>query len=232
MRFASFEAFSISIWRIVALGLASSALVGTAVGLAMGDALGQAKTAILLVVAALLFYVVVSSPRRFLDQQRVAQARESLLLSASAQACLTVTGSRSKTLMLIRPKDQALGAAVKEASRRILLGTSVGTAVAACSRGIASYSAAAALQNVATTDAKEFAAGDEESRGLAAASELSMETKLPLFMTVCFFTPMMLVLYAVFSHTYQPERLVELGAFEFAIIDLGYYLSAAERSPW
>ena len=232
MRFASLEAFGISIWRIVALGLASSALVGIVVGLATGDALGQAKMATLLVIAVLVFYVAVSSPRRFLDQQRVAEARESLLLSASAQACLTVTGSRSKTFMLIRPKNQALEAAVKEAGRRILLGTNVGAAVAECSRGIASYSATAALQNVATTIAREFAAGDEESRGLAAASELSMETKLPMFMTVCFFTPIMLVLYAVFSHTYQPERLVELGAFEFAVIDLGYHLSAAERSPW
>jgi hypothetical protein len=232
MRFASFEMFGLSVWRMVTLGLASSAFVGIAMGLAMGDALGQAKTPTLLVIAALVFYITVSSPRRLLDQQRVAQARESLLLSASAQACLTVTGSRSKTFMLIRPKERALGAAVKEAGRRILLGTNVGAAVAASSRGIASYSAAVALQGVATTNARELVGGDEESRGLAAASELSMETKLPMFMTICFFTPIMIVLYAVFSHTYQPERLVELGAFEFAVIDLGYYLSAAERSQW
>jgi hypothetical protein len=232
MRFASFEAFRISVWRMVALGLASSAFAGIAVGLATGDALGQARMATSLVIAALVFYITVSSPRRLLDQQRVAQARESLLLSASALACLTVTGSRPKTFMLIRPKEQALGAAVKEARRRILLGTNVGAAVAASSREIASYSASAALQSVATTNAGEFVGGDEESRGLAAASELSMETKLPLFMTVCFFTPIMIILYAVFSHTYQPERLVELGGLEFAVIDLGYYMCAAERSPW
>jgi len=206
--------------------------VGIVLGLATGDALGQAKLATLLVIVALVFYIVVSSPRRLLDQQRVAQARESLLLSASAQACLTVTASRTKTFLLIRPREPSLGAAVKEAGRRILLGTDVAAAVEASSRGIASYSAAAALLSVARTNAREFVGGDEESRGLAAASELSMETKLPVFMTICFFTPIMVVLYAVFSHTYQPERLVELGAFEFAVIDLGYYLSAAERSPW
>jgi hypothetical protein len=231
MRFASFDVFDISFLRMVALGLAFSALVGIAVGLATGDALGQAKVPTILVIAALVFYIAVSSPRRILDQQRVAQARESLLLSASAHACLTVTGSRSKTFMLIKPREQALGDAVREVGRRILLGTRVGDAVAASSRRIASYSAAVALQSLATTNSGEFV-GDEESRGLAAASELSLETKLPLFMTVCFFTPIMIVLYAVFSHTYQPERLVELCAFEFAVIDLGYYLSATERSPW
>jgi hypothetical protein len=133
--------------------------------------------------------------------------------------------------MLIRPKEHALGAAVKEAGRRILLGTSVGAAVEASSRGIGSYSAALALQSVATTNARGLLGGDEESRGLVAASELSMETKLPMFMTVCFFTPIMILLYAVFSHTFQPERLVELVAFQFVVIDLGYYLCASERSP-
>jgi len=232
MRFVSFEAFDISIWRMVTLGVASSAFVGIAVWFAVGDALGQAKTAIVLVIVAVVFYITVSSPRRMYDQQRVAQARESLLLSASAHACLMVTGSRSRTVMLMRPKERALRAAVKEAGRRILLGTGVSAAVEASSRAVASYSATSAIQSVATTSTGEFVGGDEESRGLAAASELSMETKLPMFMTICFFAPIMIVLYAVFSHTYQPERLVELGAFEFAVIDLGYYLSAAEKSPW
>jgi hypothetical protein len=232
VRFASFEAFGISIWKIVAISLISSVVLSIGVSLAIGDALGQAKAAALLVIAILVFYIALSSPRRLFDQQRVAQSRESLLFSASAQACLTVTGSRSKTLMLIRPKENALGSAVKEAGRRILLGTGVGPAVAACSRGIASYSAAAALQSVATANGREFVGEDEESRGLAAATELSMETKLPLFMTVCFFTPIMIVLYAVFSHVYQPVGLIELGAFEFATIDIGYYLCAVEKTPW
>jgi len=232
VRFASFEALGVSFWKLLIVGLALASAVGIGVVLAMGDALGQAKMATLLVISGLVLYAVLSLPRRLLDQQRVAQARESLLLSASVQACLTVTGSRSRTFMLIRPKEHALRAAVKEAGRRVLLGTSVGAAVAACSREIASYSANVALQSVATSNIREFLGGDEESRGLATAAELTMETKLPLFMTVCFFTPIMIVLYAVFSHTFQPEGLAELGAFEFVVIDIGYYLCASERSPW
>jgi len=232
VRFASYETFGISVWRMVVISLASSAIVSIAVSLAIGDALGQAMAAAMLVIAALVFYIAMSSPRRLLDQQRVAQSRESLLLSASAQACLAATGSRSRTLMLIRPKENALASVVKEAGRRILLGTGVGPAVAASSRGIASYSAAAVLQGVATNNGRESIGEDEESRGLAAATELSMETKLPMFMTVCFFTPIMIVLYCVFSHVYQPVGLIELGAFEFAVIDIGYYLSSAEKTPW
>lgn len=229
MRFASLEAFGLSVWRLLLVGLTAAALVGLGLGFALGDALGEAKTATLLVVAVLAFYVTVSAPRRLLDHQRVAQARESLLLSASAQACLKVTGSRSRIFLLLRPRERALSAAVKETARRILLGSRVGAAVAESSRALASYSAAAALQSAATASPREFVGGDEESRGLAVSTGLSMETKLPIFMTVCFFAPIMIILYAVFSRTYQPQQLVELGAFEFAVIDLAYYLSAADR---
>jgi hypothetical protein len=231
MRFASFEAFGISIWRMLLVGIAASTLGGLGLWLALGSALGEAKLATLLVVAALIFYVTVSSPRRLFDHQRVSQARESLPLSAAAQACLEVTGSRSKTLMLVRPKEQALSAAVKEAARRILLGIRVEAAVGESSHHLASYSAASVLQSVAAANARGFAGGDEESRGLAVSTELSMETKLPIFMTVCFFAPIMMVLYAVFTHTYQPEQLIELGTLEFAVVDLAYYLSAADRTP-
>jgi hypothetical protein len=231
VRFASFEVLEISAWRLVAVGSAASALTGVGLALLMGNALGQAEGATIGVISVLVLYVVVSLPRRLLDHQRVAQARESLLLSASAQACLRVTGSRSKTFMLIKPKEPTLAAAVKETARRILLGEGVDAAVVESTRRVASYSASSALRGVATAKAREFEANDEESRGLAASSELGMETKLPMFMTVCFFAPIMITLYAVFSHTYDPELLVELGAFEFVVVDLAYYFSAADRSP-
>jgi len=231
MRFESYEAFGISVRRMLALGSAASVLSWVGLELALGDALGEAKTATLAVVAALVFYVAVSAPRRLLDRQRVAQARESLLLAATAQTCLKVTGSRSRTFMMIKPKEQVLSAAVKDSARRILLGMKVDTAVGESSNALSSYSAAAALHSVAASGAREFAGSDEESRGLAISADLSMETKLPIFMTVCFFAPIMITLYAVFSHTYQPDRLVELGAFEFTVIDLAYYLSAADRGP-
>ena len=182
----------------------------------------------MLVVTLLVFYMVVSAPRRILDSQRVAQARESLLLSASAQACLMVTGSRSRTFMLLRPKEPALVAAVREVARKVLLGEGVVRAVTE-SKGVASYSAATALRTAASMRGQDYDAEDEESRGLAASSELGMETKLPLFMTVCFFAPIMIILYAVFSHTYDPTRLFGLGTFEFAIIDLAYYFSSSDR---
>jgi EamA domain-containing membrane protein RarD len=50
-------------------------------------------------------------------------------------------------------------------------------------------------------------------------------------MTVCFFAPIMLLLYAVFFHLYDTMSLGELAAFEFVIIDLAFYMSASDRAP-
>ncbi len=231
MRFASLDHFGVGFWRIVALGSACAFLTATLVGLVVGDSLGQARAPTLLVIATLVFYIVLSMPRRVLDRQRVAQARESLLIAASATACLGVTGSRAKTLILLRPRDPTLAATASDAGRMVLLGSRVQSAVAKASESLASYSAATALLNIAAMSQRDFEGRDEESRGLASSSELSRETKLPMFMTVCFFTPIMLVLYAVFTHSYDPTTLAELAAFEFVAVDLAFYFSAADRGP-
>jgi hypothetical protein len=231
MKFASYEHFGTSVWRISAFAGMLSSTAALLVWLAVGDVLGQAKTAMLLVVALLVFYIVLSTPRRLLDGQKVAQARESVLLSAGAKACLTVTGSRPRTLILLRSRDATVAETLAEAGRRVLLGTAVESAVATSSQSLASYSAALALRSVATLNPEALDTSDEETRGLASSSELSRETKLPMFMTVCFFTPIMLLLYAVFSHSYTPASLAELTAFEFVVIDLAFFLSASDRGP-
>ncbi len=190
--------------------------------------LGGATAPALVVIGVVVFYIVVSAPRRLLDAQRVAQARESVLLSAAATACLSVTGSRPKTILLLRSRDPVISHTTTEIGRLVLLGARVPDAVAASAARLASYSAVGALQAVALLGRKRFDAGDEETRGLASSSDLSRETKLPVFMTACFFTPIMLLLYAVFSHSYSGWSLLELTALDFIVLDLVFYLSSGE----
>lgn len=231
MRFASWDYFNISPLKICVAGAAVSCAVSLAVRSALGSVLGQGTTATLVVVALLVFYIVLSTPRRALDGQRITQARQSVLLAAAAKACLSVTGSRSRTLLLLRSRDSSLASTLLDAGRLVLLGLKVEKAVAASSSMLASYSAAVALRSLSTLRSNTFEAGDEETRGLASSAELSKETKLPIFMTVCFFAPIMLMLYAVFSHSYDPGSLAELAAFEFIVIDLSFYLTASDRGP-
>lgn len=231
MKFASLEHFDVSPWRIGLLGAMVSLGLTAVAGEALGDVLGVAKVPALALIAVLVFYIVLSTPRRLLDAQRVAQARESVLLSAAATACLNVTGSRPRTVLLLRSRDPGVSQTLVEVGKRVLLGAPVPDAILRSTKSLASYSATTALQSVASLGKRPFDAGDEEARGLASSAELNRETKLPVFMTACFFTPIMLLFFAVFSHSYTPGDLVELTALEFVVLDITFYLSSGERRP-
>lgn len=228
MKLASLEHFGVSLRRALALACGSAVGAAVVTGLVVGDSLGQAKAPTTVLVGALVFYIVLSTPRRLLDGERVAQARESPLLAASAAAALTVTGSRTRTLVLLRSKDPALGSALAESGRRVLLGERIERALAISSKGLASYSAGAALGALATFEPRAMDLGDEEARGLDSASEIRSDTRTPALTTVCFFAPILLTLYAVLSHSYDPSKLAELAAFEFIVVDLALYLSASD----
>ena len=230
MKFASLDHFGLSAWRLACIGVAAASAAWLASEAALGGVLGEAKPAVLLLVSSLVFYLVVSIPRRLLDRARVQEARESVLLSASARACLQVTGSRPRTLMLVRPRVPSVARAVRESSRMVLLGVKVEDALTMASEGLASNSASVALRSLAVLGPEGLESGDDESRGLAYSSELSRETKLPMFMTACFFTPIMILLYAVFTQSYSPDSIAELVVLEFIIVDLAFYLSSADRS--
>lgn len=229
MNFESAERYGISVRRLAAASAGASAAVAGGTSLLAGGVLGQATAPVAVVLAALAFYSVASAPRRLRDRERVSQARDSVLLLASARACLGATGSRAKTLLILRPRERTLADGVGVAGRRVLLGTRVEDALGSAAVGLSSYSASQALGSIAELRPESFDAGDEESRGLASSDDLSRETKLPLFMTVCFFAPIMLTLYAVFTHAYSPSGLAELVGLEFVAVDLAFYLTAYDR---
>jgi hypothetical protein len=231
MRIESFEHFGIDSRRLLLLGLSAAVVTAMACAAVAGDALGPATVEVDSVLGALVCYLVVSTPRRVLDSQRVAQARESVPLSVAGAAFLTATGSRSKCMLLLRSKDRELARALTNARRRILLGTPVDESATRASRGLASYSAASVLRSIADLESNISAAGGEESQGLAASSQLSRETKLPIFMTVCFFSPIVLLLYSAFSHISQPGTFAGLVALEVIVLDLAFYLCSSDRRP-
>jgi hypothetical protein len=227
VRFASLEHFGLSAWRVSCVGVAAACACWLTTGLAVGDSLGEGKTVVLLLIAALVFYVVVTTPKRILQSERMSQAREALIMSAGVKALLEVTGSRPRTLILFRPRGTALRRAFREAARLALLGVSVSEAVDGEAQTLSSYSAASTLRSIAAKGSSDR--GDDEARGLDSAAELDRETKLPVFMTACFFAPIMLLLYAVFSHSYGLGSLMELAALEFVLLDIAFYLSSPER---
>jgi hypothetical protein len=229
MRLASVDHFGIDLRKLVVAGFVVGALSALALGLIVGGVLGQAAVGFDFTILALVFYIVVSTPRRVLDARRILQAREAVLLSALVSATLRVTGSRSRTLLMLKPREAELQATFREAGRLVLLGESVEEAAIKSGRMLVSYSASNMLLSAATLRPGAFSEGDEEVSGLSSAELLSRETKLPVFMTACFFSPIMLLLYAVFSHLSGPTSLAELVALEVVVLDIAYLFCSGQR---
>jgi len=231
MKLASYEHYGASPLKMAGLAAVGATVTGAALAAVAGTVLGDASGPAAFVVGSLVFYIVMTTPRRMLDRERVSQARESPVLGAEAEALVGVTGSRAKALLMLRPRGSSLHRAVSEGARMVLLGSSAERATAEASRGLASYSAAEVLKGIAGLEPGDFAKGDEEARGLAASSELYRETKLPMLMTACFFSPIMLILYAVFTASYDPVRLGGLVAFQFILLDIALFFSSVDGGP-
>ncbi|MDG7010058.1 MAG: hypothetical protein JRN43_04220 [Nitrososphaerota archaeon] len=226
MKFASLEHYSLSAWRVAACGVALASAAWLATSFAVGGVLGGAKSPLLYAVAALVFYAVVSVPRRMMDRERACQAREAIPLSCAIGALLEVTRSNARTLVLLTPGEGTIAAQVRKAARATLLGEDVGASVERAARALTAYSAAGALRMIGANRAGSANQDDEEVRGLELSSELGKETKLPTLMTASFFAPILLVLYAVFAHLYGWGSLAELVALEFVILDVAFYFTA------
>lgn len=224
MRFASLDQLGIDPARLFVLAILCAVLGGSVVWLLVGDLLGSATSEFELVVSGLVFYIVVSAPRRLIGARRVSQARESVLLSSVSAVSSRVVGSRNRVLLLMRASDEELRNALAWIGRSLLLGLNAEDTVCEASATLSSYSASNALRRMGTESPNSPIEGGEETRGLESAGQMATETKLPVFMTVCFFTPIMLLLYAVFSHLVAPQRLAELVALEMVILDLAFYV--------
>ena len=229
VKLESLDHFGIDIVRLVAVAMVIGASTSAALGWMIGGVLGQAAVEFDLTVFALVFYIAVSTPRRVLEARRVVQAREAVLLTAVASASRRVTGSRSRTMLMLRSKEVELASTLDDARRMILLGRSVEEAAGISSRRLASYSASSVLESAASSGLSSGFDDGEEVRGLTNAELLSRETKLPIFMTVCFFCPIMLILYSVFSHISSLASLAQVVALEVVVLDLAYFVCSSGK---
>ena len=61
------------------------------------------------------------------------------------------------------------------------------------------------------------------------ASLSKEETKFPVFLTISFFLPIMLMLLAALGHHTDPVAMVSLTFLELVVLDLALALSSTER---
>jgi hypothetical protein len=226
IRFDSLRHYSADPVRLVLAAVLISLAVGAVTYLTVTPSFGSNGADLEILTGGLGFYLVVSTPRRAMESSRLAQSRESVLLSEAGAAFLEATGSRTKTLMLLRSHDPEFEEALTTMRRRILLGFGPDEAAGEAAARLSSTTASNLLRELATMKRDNPGARPEEAEGLSRSSQLSGETKVPIFMTACFFTPIFLMLYASFERLVDIGGLIGLFAFEVIVLDLAFFLCA------
>jgi hypothetical protein len=173
-------------------------------------------------------YLVAGFPKRSLDRSALLQAREAPALAASAAVYLQSTGSRAKTILMLRSDEPRLEALIERAKRRTLLGEDASSTLGDA-EGVRADSTAAILASVASARGERLADGGEELEGMVRASLATEETKFPVFLTISFFLPIMLMLLAAVGHHDDLASIVSLTVLEIVVLDVALSFASTER---
>lgn len=229
MKFVSLEHYCLNPRKLAAVAAAVATGAAAFLQFASGGVLGQGGVELDAIVASLVFYMVVSMPRRMMEASSLSQSKEAPTLAVMAAAGFETTHSRARTVMMLRSADPEVSSSLTEVKRKVLLGSPVETAVEENVEGLASFSVSNILREAAAMTASSIQEGGEEAQGIMNAFDLAEESKLPLFIAACFFTPILLLLYAMFARLTSPESLVELVVVQIVLLDLGFYFSSTQR---
>ncbi len=229
MKFGSLDHYRIDPSRFLILTLLLSLASGIGVSLATKDILGSDSWIMGALSAVVVGYLVASEPGRSLDVVSLWQAREAPVIAATSGVGLRATGSASRALLLLGCEEGELSATLEDVKRRVLLGHTPKATIVESLGGIASYSASRALLSMVTREAGSIEDGGEELEGVLATTSLVEETKVPFFIAVCFFAPIMLFLFAMLSRSTTPLELGELVVLDLTVVNIAFALSSRER---
>lgn len=197
--------------------------------LAVGEELRAGSAALLLaaMAGAAAAYLVSTAPKRAVGRAAFGQTVEAPSFAASANVYLLSTSSRSKTLLMLRAEEPRLGSFLRDVGRRVLLGYDAPSAVRAAGPGehVFSESAKTVVDSVVGVDRSRVEEGGDELDGLLSSSGLEEETKLPLFIAVSFFLPIMMMLFCAVTRHTGAASIGGLVVLELVVLDLALAVS-------
>jgi hypothetical protein len=201
---------------------AATALISTPI-------LGEFGLLLAVLVGVVAAYAVATIPHRDLERSSLLQAAEAPTLAASSSIYLTSTGSRSRTIIMLQSEEPRLSELFDELRRRTLLGMDVMESRDLLDGRVQSESIIKILQSVFQAHGDRLQDEGEELEGMMKTSTSSEETKFPVFLTISFFLPIMLMLVAAIGHHTDPISLVSLAFLEVLFLDIALSLSSTER---
>lgn len=214
---------------VVGLALSLFLVVGS-VGQHVG--LGSASFALGAMAGVTAGYLVSTAPRRSETKAAFLQTMEAPSLASSSNIYLKVTGSRSKTFLLLRADEPHLNRFLSEVRRKILLGYDALSATRKSGYHdlVLSESAETVVNSVVGMDKARVEEGSDELEGVLNATGLEDETKLPVFIAVAFFLPIMLMLFAAMTKGTSLVAIGALAGLEVVILDLALAVSESSVS--
>ncbi len=172
-------------------------------------------------------YLVSSAPRRIVGRVAFQQTLEAPAFAASSGIYLRSTRSRNKTFLMLSAEEPRLASFLIATKRRILTGYDAGAAVRdeGTDNAIFSESVRSVLHSVASLERGRIESGSDELDGMLSSMSLEDETKLPLFMAVSFFLPIMLMLFAAMTRNTGPVAVLALLVLEIVVLDIALSIS-------
>jgi hypothetical protein len=229
MKSRSWDALGLERGRMTFLVVSVAVVVACAITLVTFPFLGQLAVALGAIVGLGSGYSVAALPRRSIERSALQQARESPALAAAASVYLQSTGSKSKTVLMLRSDEPRLSALLGELKRTTMLGIDPADTYARMGGKAESESVSRILGSVLRAQSERVADEGEELEGMVAASLAKEETKFPVFLTISFFLPIMLMLLAAIGHHTDPVAMASLTFLEVVVLDLALSLSSTER---
>ncbi len=178
-------------------------------------------------------YLVTTTPRRVVEKAAFEQTLEAPSFAASSNIHLRSTSSRSKTLLMVSASEPRLRSFLAIVRRQILLGYDAAAAIEAGrpQNHVFSESVRTVLNTIVGVGRARVEEGGEELDGILNSGGLDDETKLPLFIAVSFFLPIMLMLFAATTKGTGPVAMGALVVLEVVVLDITLAISGSSV-PW
>jgi hypothetical protein len=191
--------------------------------------LGSISVVLGVMAGATAGYLVFTGPRTAVRTAAFLQTLEAPSFAASSNIYLKTTSSRSKTFLMLRAEERRLSAFLADVRRNVLLGYDAASATrnAMPQNRVFSESARTVVNSVVGVDRARVEEGSDELDGILNSSGLDEETKLPLFIAVSFFLPIMMMLFAAMTKETGPGALGALAVLEVVVLDLTLAVSGS-----
>lgn len=223
MNIRSWKQLGLDERRVLFFGAGAGAALFAAVSVTcQALQVGPASTFLGAVAACGVSYIVFTAPRRSIDRASFDQTVEAPSFAAASNIYLSSTCSRSKTLLLLRAEEPYLSSFLLRVKKKVLLGHDAPAATRDCmpQNYLFSESIRGVLNSIVGLSRTRVEEGGEELDAILSSSGLDEETKLPVFISVAFFLPIMLMLFSAMAKQITPLALGALFVLEAIILDI------------